>query len=186
MQVLLAKLKSFLLKMRPELHISNEAKGYIDHTEFQVYTLFHLSVGRKTQVRCQICMRPKSMQMIMRPNRLHASNKQHLALRFSSWCGPQTALDIDFEWRRWIVNFEEYQRKWGLKKTGENLTREAVRQVLGRSDKLKMEINDIHKRRQHNDNPSGRDQLTARRRSRSYILYQENAGILHAETSNSQ
>lgn len=45
--------------------------------------------------------------------------KQHLALRFSSWWGPQTALDIDFEWRRWIVNFEEYQRKWGLKKTGE-------------------------------------------------------------------
>lgn len=74
MQVLLAKLQSFLLKMRPEIHISNGAKGYIDHTEFQVYTLFHLSVGRKTQVQCQICMRPKSMQMIMRPNRLYASN----------------------------------------------------------------------------------------------------------------
>lgn len=46
-----------------------------------------------------------------------------------------------------------------------------MRQVLCQSDKLKMELNDIHKRRQHNDNPSGRDQLTARRRSGGGATY---------------
>lgn len=112
-----SKVTKFLLKMRPEIHISNEAKGYNEHIISSLYSLPPFCWKKNT-----------STVPNMYETKVHANDyeteqvacfKQHLALRFSSWWGPQTALDTDFEWRRWIVNFEEYQRKWGLKKTGE-------------------------------------------------------------------